>query len=254
MDKELGFLGAVALTSGLSLLHAALPNHWLPFVLVGRALKWSRGRTLAVLALAGGGHVVATSALGLLVWFLGDAAVRTFKDGQLEAFAGKIAGSLLVVLGLVYLLLHAFGRHGHSHAGGALIYEKEHESAEHESAGHEHDHDHEHEHEHEHEHASHAPSRLQERGAILTLFLALTFSPCEAVVGAFLAGVRFGFGYVLLLAIGSSVATVLAMLVLTWLTLAGVERLRFAWLDRNEMSLTGILLVAIGVVVIALPT
>ncbi len=229
------FACAVGLAPLLSLLHAALPNHWLPFVLVGRVLKWPRRKTLSLLALAGGGHVLATSALGLGVWALGEAALHRLAPEDIERYGEKVAGTLPVILGTVYLLLHTLGRHVHSHAKGEVIYGEEHAHA----------------HEGEHEHH---PSKLSEGGAILTLFRALTFSPCEAVVGAFLAGVRFGFGYVLILALGSSVATVLAMFVLTWLTLAGVERLRFAWLDRNEMSLTGALLVAIGILVLTLPT
>jgi hypothetical protein len=93
---------------------------------------------------------------------------------------------------------------------------------------------------------------LREKGAILTLFAALTLSPCEVVVAAFLAGLKFGLGYVVLLALGSSVATVAAMFVLTWLTLRGVEKLRFPWLDRNEMSITGVILGAIGLVFLLL--
>ena len=33
-------------------LHAALPTHWLPFVVIGRARGWSRRRTLGAVALA----------------------------------------------------------------------------------------------------------------------------------------------------------------------------------------------------------
>ena len=33
-------------------LHAALPTHWLPFVLVGRAQSWRTSRTLGAVVLA----------------------------------------------------------------------------------------------------------------------------------------------------------------------------------------------------------
>jgi hypothetical protein len=46
-------------------LHAALPTHWLPFVVIGRARGWSRRRTLGAVALAGGGHIFATTVLGV---------------------------------------------------------------------------------------------------------------------------------------------------------------------------------------------
>ena len=34
-------------------LHAALPTHWLPFVLVGRAQRWTLPKTLSAVTTAG---------------------------------------------------------------------------------------------------------------------------------------------------------------------------------------------------------
>jgi hypothetical protein len=54
----------------VAFLHAAIPTHWLPFVLVGRARGWSWTRTIAVTLGAGLGHVALTSLLGLAIaWF-----------------------------------------------------------------------------------------------------------------------------------------------------------------------------------------
>ena len=226
----------------LSVLHAALPNHWLPFVLVGRALGWSRARTLGVVAVAGGGHVLATSTLGVLVWWTGESLVARYE--ALECVAALIAGGLLVALGLVYLAIHATGRHHHSHGAADAIWAEEHAA-------------HEHTHESPGEHAAHAgrarAAAVSERGAILTLLIALTLSPCEAVVAVFLVGVKFGgFAYVIGLALAISLATVAAMFLLVWLTLKGVEKLEAPWLDRYELLVTGSILVAIGVAVLLL--
>src|SRR5476649_479166 len=61
----------IAITGfSVAFLHAAIPTHWLPFVLVSRARGWSRGKTLAVAAFAGLGHVLVTTALGFVIaWF-----------------------------------------------------------------------------------------------------------------------------------------------------------------------------------------
>src|SRR3954462_5890241 len=75
----------------VAFLHAAIPTHWLPFVLVARARGWSRGKAIAVLALAGLGHVALMSLFGLAVAGLGF---------QLDAAIGRafpwIAGALLL--------------------------------------------------------------------------------------------------------------------------------------------------------------
>ncbi len=244
-ELEVGEAGAIGLTLGLSLLHGVLPNHWLPFVAVGRAQGWSRGRTLSVLLLAGGGHVLATSVLGIAVWWLGDAVFKGLGHETVERAAAWVAGALLAVLGIAFLVRHALGKkHSHTHALGSAVYHRD-ESGELHPEGEDHDHAHA---------PAHTHARMSDRAAIGTLFLALTLSPCEAVVIAFASAWRFGFAYALVLAIGASLATVLAMLAATWITIAGRERLRFPWLDRNEMALTGVILIIIGIVVVFLPS
>lgn len=240
--EQVGSAGAIGLTLGLSLLHAALPNHWFPFVVVGRAQGWSRRKTLGVLGAAGGGHVVATSALGLVVWKLGATVLGSMGEETVHRTGAWIAGGLLIGLGAFFILRQVLGgTHTHSHAHAAEVYHDHDEHAPGECAE-------------VHGSAPHAPrAAMTDRAAIGTLLLALTFSPCEAVVAAFLGGVRFGLDYVLLIAIGTSIVTVTAMFALTWLTLAGRERLRFPWLDRNEMALTGWILASIGVVVLLVP-
>ena len=61
----------IALTGfTVAFLHAAIPTHWLPFVLTARVQKWNRSKTLLVTGLAGSGHVLFTAVLGFLVaWF-----------------------------------------------------------------------------------------------------------------------------------------------------------------------------------------
>ena len=90
----------VAAGGGLAaLLHAALPTHWLPFVLVGRAQGWSGRKTLAVTALAGSGHIVATVALAVLLMGAGLALGE-----RVGPVLQVLAGVVLIAFGLVYLL------------------------------------------------------------------------------------------------------------------------------------------------------
>src|SRR2546423_11833735 len=92
-------LTSIALTGfSVAFLHSAIPTHWLPFVATGRAQGWSHATTLAVTALAGTGHVLATAILGLLLTIFGAAV-----SAQLGAWFPRIAGGLLLALGLFFI-------------------------------------------------------------------------------------------------------------------------------------------------------
>jgi len=101
------FFTSIAVTGfAVAFLHAALPTHWLPFVLVGRAQKWSTGRTLGVTLLAGLGHVGLTIALGLALVVAGLAL-----GPRLGGLFHWAVGGLMVAVGLFYI---ARGRHNHA--------------------------------------------------------------------------------------------------------------------------------------------
>ena len=101
------FFTSIAVTAfAVAFLHAALPTHWLPFVLVGRAQKWSTGRTLGVTLLAGVGHVGLTIALGLALVLAGMAL-----QPSLGGLFHWIVGGLMIAVGLFYI---ARGRHNHA--------------------------------------------------------------------------------------------------------------------------------------------
>jgi hypothetical protein len=101
------FFASIAATGfAVAFLHAALPTHWLPFVLVGRAQKWSTGRTLGVTLVAGVGHVGLTMLLGLALVVAGLAL-----EPRLGGVFHWVIGGLMAAVGLFYVLR---GRHKHA--------------------------------------------------------------------------------------------------------------------------------------------
>jgi len=96
-------------------LHAALPTHWLPFVVIGRARGWSRRRTLGAVALAGGGHILATTVLGIGLARFGWEINERFD----AAFHWAVA-ALLVGLG-AWLAFRTPHRHGCDHCEGRKL-------------------------------------------------------------------------------------------------------------------------------------
>src|ERR1700674_952954 len=132
-------LTTIALTGfGVAFFHAAIPTHWLPFVLTARVQGWNASKTIAVTALAGTGHVLVTAALGLAITLFGAALSET-----VGAWFPRIAGGALLLFGLYYLVRQMIGK-GHVH------FHYPHEHLHEHGSEHEHEHDHEHEHEHEH--------------------------------------------------------------------------------------------------------
>ena len=219
--------------------HAAIPTHWLPFALTARAQGWNRGKTLVVTALAGSGHVLFTTALGVLVAYLGMTVERW--TGQVFPW---IAGGILFAFGLFFLVRQTLG-HGHVHFLGLH---------------HHHDHD-----EHGHDDHVHVPALFSEprtfhapkqpvsdRTAIVSLLALLTFSPCEGFLPIYVSAVHYGWtGFALSSAV-LAVATLAGMLTFTSLTMAGLERIQVAALEKYESAILGSALCILAVVIILL--
>ncbi len=219
--------------------HAAIPTHWLPFVLTARVQKWSSARTLLIAALAGTGHVLFTALLGFLVAWCGMAINE--KIGTLFPW---IAGGGLILFGLYYVVQQWRGTgHGHSHWFGG----HHHDHHEHECHGHHHDHSHE---EHVKSVETEAPSRKSDWAAVASLFALLTFSPCEGFVPVYVSGINYGWSGFFLLTLILSVGTVLGMVIFTALTLAGMKKLKLQFLERYERGVLGGLLVALGLLIV----
>jgi len=113
MDETV--LTTIALTGfSIAFFHAAIPTHWLPFVITARAQRWDRNKTICVTALAGTGHVLFTALLGLLIAWFGIALHE-----RIGAWFPWIAGGALLLFGLFYVYRQLSGAGcGHSHLFG----------------------------------------------------------------------------------------------------------------------------------------
>jgi nickel/cobalt transporter (NicO) family protein len=236
-----GLFTAIAITGfTVAFLHAAIPTHWLPFVVAARAQRWNSTKTLIVTGIAGSGHVLFTTALGVLVAWGGIALnakwSRTFP---------LIAGGALIAVGLFYLVSRLKGSHGHVHLfGGHGHHAKDQHHDDAHLCGHHHEQE-------EIEEIEHQWSRSRSDWTVIAGLVALlTFSPCEAFLPVFLTGAKYGwFGFALLSAI-LAIATVAGMIVFTWLTLHGLQRLRFKAIDKYEPIIVGLVFCLLGLIII----
>ena len=98
----------------ISLLHAVIPNHWLPVVAIGRKHKWTLAQTTRVTFIAGMAHVVSTVIIGILLGLIGSELTA-----HIEHFTRVIAPSILILLGLYFIRQHY--KHHHFHLNKAEI-------------------------------------------------------------------------------------------------------------------------------------
>lgn len=244
----------------LAFFHAAIPTHWLPFVVTARAQAWSTRRTLVITAVAGAGHIALTTFLGVLVIWFGI---------EVDRWTGTIfpwiAGGILIAFGLYYLVnqfrgrghahlhVHRHGRHAHSlsaahvHDGGRVVHA-------HAGGTHHHRHDHDH-HGHDHHPHDHDPAacddagvaRVSDAAAITSLFVLLTFSPCEAFIPVYVSAVQFGWSGFALSTLVLAVGAIAGMVTFTWLTISGLQHLHLHKLEHYEGAILGSVLCALGI-------
>ncbi len=228
-------LTTIAITGfTIAFFHAAIPTHWLPFVLAARVQRWNRSKTLLITALAATGHASFTAMLGLIVAWLGIAL-----SARIGALFPWIAGGALIAVGLFYIFRQLTGHtHTHLHLG---------------RGGHSHGDGHDHEHGHEHGHG-HGEQKLSfsksDIAAITSLLALLTFSPCEAFVPVYVSGVRYGWYGFALLTVILTIGTIAGMVAFTGLALVGIEQVKLRLLEKYEAGVMGALLCAVGVLII----
>lgn len=239
------FITLLATGFAVGFLHAVIPTHWLPFVVAARAQHWNKAKTLTVTGFAGAGHTLFTTALGVVVVW-GGMAINS-RIGNAFPY---LAGGALIALGLFYLVRQIRGGYGHVHLFGSHSHR-------------EHKHDHEHPHDHHHHDQVDETIKEEEReieqdwsrqrsdwAAILGLMALLTFSPCEAFLPVFLTGAKYGWLGFAVLSTVLAVATVAGMVTFTWLTLLGLQRLRFKMLEKYEPLIVSAVFCALGILVI----
>jgi ABC-type nickel/cobalt efflux system permease component RcnA len=108
----------LATAGAAALLHTLIPDHWLPFVLVGRARSWSGMTTAAVSGFSAVVHVVTSVALGLAALGIGMTAAEAIGETL-----HHVGAALLVLFGLAYALW-AWRKGGHFHPGGNLLHRR----------------------------------------------------------------------------------------------------------------------------------
>ncbi len=209
------------------------PDHYVPFIALSLAGRWSFRKTVLVTLACGIGHVLGSVALGGVGIGVGAALHRL---DWTEGIRGNIAGWLLLGFGLAYLawgVRRAIRRrphvHWHAHADGLV-----------------HAHPHTHQGEHAHVHAA-------EAGPSLTpwvLFTIFVFGPCEPLIPLLMypAALHSVLGVVVVTAV-FGVITIATMTIIVALAQRGLWQMPLARLERFSHAAAGFAVASCGAAV-----
>ncbi len=199
------FWGFLGIGIGTAVLHALLPNHWLPFVAAARAYRWRKSELLRFTAGAAVAHALMLVALAGVVGLVGE-GVAHFLHEQ----ATRLIGTIFVGLAVLIFFAPNLYRHRHIHHP-------------------------------ECEHCHDAGQTLTKAG----LFAALVFSPCEGLLLIFFAAaVRLGWLHAIVVAAFSSFLAAMLMVLLVLLGYRGWERSLARLHEAHERYfVSGVLLV-----------
>lgn len=222
MTAELNAL--IITAASIAFFHTILgPDHYLPFVMMSWARKWSVLKTTLITLLCGLGHIGSSVLLGMVGVTLG---VAVKKLEIVESFRGNLAAWLLIAFGLVYFvwgLRRAYRKkshvHNHTHAS---------------EAAHAHLHSHHAEHAHVHDDKT-TPSITP-----WALFVIFVFGPCEPLIPILMypAAKNSLFGLLVVTCV-FGVITIATMLGVVLLSRAGVNLFQLTRLGRFAHVIAG---------------
>ncbi len=204
-------LSLVAGGFAAAFLHAALPTHWLPFVLVGRAQRWSLPRSLMAVTAAGLAHIATTVVVGSLIVAAGMAL-----DEVVAGFLPYLSALLLFGFGAFYLIRAVIRRP--ALAGGPAM--------------------------------DLAEPAVSHAAAFWGLVAVMALSPGEVLLPIYMSSAQEGVGALALLTLAFAVGTVLGMATFTTLARAGASVLKLERWARYEGAILGIALIAIGLLIV----
>lgn len=212
------------------------PDHYVPFVAISWARKWSGIKTAVITFLCGIGHILSSVILGLIGVAFG---IMAKKLEIIESFRGNLAAWLLIAFGLVYFvwgLRAAYKNKPHTH-------------------GHIHfDHD-THTHEHSH-HTEHAHIHLEEKKINITpwvLFTIFVFGPCEPLIPIVMyPAAKNHWHDMLIVTAVFGIVTISVMMTLVLAARNGISLFKLNFMERYSHSIAGASILLCGLAIVFL--
>ncbi|MFC2050528.1 hypothetical protein ACFLTN_05080 [Chloroflexota bacterium] len=259
-SEELWMLMSLALTVGV--LHSLNPDHWLPFVMLGRSRNWTSQRTLGLAGLAGTAHVGTSIIIGLIGIALGAVLAERFAT-----VIEYITGALLILFGFSFAYL-SWKRRGHHHHGIPFIarlfgksvdeaekwmhtHRTENGSVFQHSHKYEREAEHTHEHSHDHEH-NQFDGKMNNTRAGYGLVAIIGLTPCVALLPIVFAATASGTSSVVAVMIIFLAATLATIMLTTTLALKGLQLVKLEFFEKHGEVITGLVIALMGILIVSL--
>lgn len=229
MSNEILILAGTAASIGF--FHTLLgPDHYLPFIFMAKARKWSMFKTSWITIACGIGHVGSSILLGIIGYAFGIALVKLeiFESvrGDLAAWAFVIFGLAYFIWGLRRAIINKPHKHRHLHKDGSL-----------------HVHEHTHTDEHDHIHKTNITPWI--------LFTIFVLGPCEPLIPILMyPAAETSTSGMIFIAIIFAIITIATMLGVVLLITYGFNFVKFGKLERYSHALAGAIVFLSGIAIL----
>ncbi|MBN2862681.1 MAG: sulfite exporter TauE/SafE family protein [Bacteroidales bacterium] len=231
MNDSIALLSATAVSIGF--LHTLLgPDHYLPFIVLSEAKKWTLKKTMFITFLCGLGHVLSSVVLGLIGILVG---IELKKLVAIESVRGNLAAWFFIAFGLIYVIISIRNliknkkhKHSHFHLDGEL-------------------HSHQHNHHEEHTH-------VHDNDVVKTtpwiLFLIFVFGPCEPLIPILMyPAAQNNLPGSILVALLFSLVTIATMMSIVLLFKVGLKKINIKPLEKYNHLIAGSVILLSGLAI-----
>ncbi|MDD5570360.1 MAG: sulfite exporter TauE/SafE family protein [Bacteroidales bacterium] len=214
------------------------PDHYVPFIVMSKARKWSLAKTIWITILCGIGHVGSSVIIGLIGIATG---IVVAKLEFIEGYRGNIAAWIFILFGLVYFIWGLWKayknkphKHFHIHDDNEVYLHK-------------------HSHEHSHDGETHHHTHKEEKKINLTpwvLFTVFVFGPCEPLIPILMyPAAQESISGMLIVTIVFSFFTIATMLTIVLISLFGFNFIPMHRMERYMHAIAGgtILICGLGI-------
>ena len=239
MSPDIGILLVTAASIGF--IHTLTgPDHYLPFIVMSKARKWTNIKTLWITFLCGIGHVGSSVVIGIIGIALGLGVNRLNK---FESFRGNLAAWAFIIFGFGYFLWGLWKvyrkkphKHFHIHVEAPVNV-------------HLHEHHHSMLENHTHGHTSVKPVNLTP----WILFTVFVLGPCEPLIPLLMyPAAKTHLMAVALVTLVFALSTIGTMIVVVQLTLKGINFLPMKMFEKYMHAIAGAAICLSGLAIVFL--